>query len=118
MPGATDIAAALATLRAGAPGCALVAYADIGCGMVYTVDVETRPPQEALDALAARAAALLGPPDGPACAIDLDEEAARLFLRAPEDPGEALCLICTPEADLARLIADGTALLDRLGARL
>lgn len=101
---------ALRAFRAALPDCELAVYADLGARTVLGADSALRVPQEYLDALCDCAAFLFGAlpdPDAPPVEEILfaGPTGGRGFFRAAAEPGEALCVICTPDADLDRLAA-------------
>lgn len=88
-------------LKTGFPGAEVAAYLDLAAQTVLGKSSALVQPQERLDALCAEANALLDGPEG-----DLDEairvtpRSVTVVLRAPEDRGEALCLVASPDADV------------------
>ena len=118
---------ALDDLRSNIAGCDLVAYADLSSSMVLTVSAATKHRQEELDQLSQIAVCVL---DGAIAegglpivgeedtavhvAMALDATSARLFLRSPGTPTEALICVCAPSSDLSSAIALGTAALESL----
>lgn len=107
---------ALAEFRARVPACELAVYADIRSGTVLLSDGILRYPQEYLDALSACAALLFrSNPSFDEAAVDpilfFGPTGGRAFFRAPDDPTEALCLICGKTTDITALLAEGRAFL-------
>jgi len=94
--------------------CDLAVYADLGARTVLGADAALRVPQEYLDALCDCAAFLFAaaPGDAPVEEIlFLGPTGGRGFFRSAAEPGEALCVICAPDADLGRLSAEARAAL-------
>lgn len=107
--------AALSQFRAQLPDCELAVYADIGSGTVLSSDGALRYPQEYLDALCACAAELFQPGADDSASdhvMFMNATGSRLFFRSKEEPNEALCCICAPDVDLARLMNVSRAALD------
>lgn len=107
---------ALRAFRAKLPDCDLAVYADLGARTVLGADSALRVPQEYLDALCDCAAFLFAAAEAPSDGaveeiLFLGPTGGRGFFRSAADPGEALCLICAPDADLARLAAAARAAL-------
>ena len=95
----------LETLRDGHGAIESATYLDMRSGTVLCSSAETRQPQERLDALCAVARDALGGADGDAReAVSLRATEALVFRRSPRDPAEALCLVCAPDADVAKVI--------------
>lgn len=120
-----SIAEDLDRLRHAVPGCDWAAYADLSSGLVLAVSADRRPPQEALDALPRRAAALLDAP-GPATAlhpapvgeaVDLSPDRTAAYLRSQTEPVEILCCVGSPAMDVAGLLAEARAAIRRIDAR-
>ena len=105
---------ALSEFRAKLPDCELAVYADIGSGTVLSADGALRYPQEYLDALCACAAELFSED---ASEQDSDHvmfmsaTGSRAWFRSANVPNEALCCICAPGVDLARLITASRGVL-------
>ncbi|MEM9757164.1 MAG: hypothetical protein AAF914_14270 [Pseudomonadota bacterium] len=106
----------LADFRTSVPACELAVYADIATRTVLLADGALRYPQEYLDALCECAAQLFeggidfdGDPIDPI--VFFGPTGGRVFLRAPEEQGEALCCICGADADVTALLAAGRAAL-------
>lgn len=104
---------ALSEYRAKLPDCELAVYADIGSGTVLGSDSTLRYPQEYLDALCACAAELFAQTTSDEPQSDhvlfFSATGSRAFFRSMSDPNEALCCICAPGVDLARLMAESRA---------
>jgi len=111
---------ALRKFRAGLPDCELAVYADLGSRTVLGADGALRYPQEYLDALCLGAAMLFETAAAAADPADhvfvLGPTGSRGFFRNPDAPNEALCCICRPDADAARLIRAAHAVLRGEGA--
>lgn len=104
-----DIAEQIQELREDIPTCRTVALIDLSVRLVLCASTAERLPQEALDALCARALALLegdtahrfagdGAP-GPDEGMVLYNDELQVFLRHAEAPQEALCCICAADVD-------------------
>lgn len=96
---------ALSEFRARFPACELVVYVDISAGTVLKTDGALNYPQEILDALRDCARDLLNVrsefmDQAVEHAVLLGQNGARIFLRAPDEPSEALCCLCAPEIDV------------------
>lgn len=107
---------ALRAFRDRLPDCDLAVYADLGARTVLGADSALRVPQEYLDALCDCAAFLFAAAPAPGAGpveeiLFLGPTGGRGFFRSAAEPGEALCLICAPDADLARLAAEARAAL-------
>lgn len=117
-----DVTEVLDGLRADVEGCDLAAFADLHTSMILCVSSSTRHAQEELDALTETAAAVL---DGAVAegaqtfldgakaqtAITMTPVDVRVYLRASQSQSEALICLCAPDADLAKVVARGTATL-------
>lgn len=110
----------LRRFRARLPECDLAVYADLGARTVLAADSALRVPQEYLDVLCDCAAVLFAAADAARAGQGADPTGEVLFLgptggrgffRLPDEPGEALCCIFAPEADLDRLVAEAQAAL-------
>lgn len=107
---------ALRAFRDRLPDCDLAVYADLGARTVLGADSALRVPQEYLDALCDCAAFLFAAAPAPGAGpveeiLFLGPTGGRGFFRSAAEPGEALCLICAPDADLARLAAEARSAL-------
>jgi hypothetical protein len=122
-----DVTAVLDEFRQKAQGCDLAAFTDLGTGMILCASSGVRRPQEELDALSESAAAVLSETmadsvspvidaDDPLSAITVTAFEARVYLRTPALPSEALICICAPGADLAGVVEHGRATLERIAA--
>ena len=99
----------LADLRSRLPDCDLAVYVDIRSRTVLGADGALRYPQEYLDAVCSAAAQLLVDPavlngSDPSHVLVQGPTGCRAFLRVPDEPGEALCCLTGPGADLAALV--------------
>ena len=121
----------LDAMRAGLPGCSLVAFTDLGSRLVLCASTAARTAQEDLDRLsdlaqamlegnvAEGAAPLLGTGQGDTragVAMLVSSADAKVFLRAPGDAAEALVCVCAPDADLAKVVDCGRSTLDGIVA--
>lgn len=117
-----DVTEVLDRLRADVDGCDLAAFADLTTSMILCVSSSARHAQEELDALTSTAATVL---DGAVAegaqvflngakaqsAISLTPVEVRVYLRASESQSEALICLCTPDADLSKVVLRGTEAL-------
>ncbi len=88
-------------LRTGLPGTEVVAYVDLGAGMVLGWSSAMVQPQEWLDELCVSANEILGGAGADTGeAIKLSATGAMVLLRAPDAPAEALCIVGAPDIDL------------------
>lgn len=117
-----DVTEVLDRLRADVEGCDLAAFADLTTSMILCVSSSTRHAQEELDALTTTAATVLdgAVADGAQAflggakaqtAITMTPVEVRVYLRASEKENEALICLCTPDADLSKIISRGTETL-------
>lgn len=100
------------------PDCIIAAYADIGTGITLLTNSVRAFPREALDEMCVEAALTLGivdaPPLGSATcteAIKAAKSALHVYLRAPDDPTDALICLCRPTISLALFLEDARACL-------
>ena len=114
---------ALGALADSGSGCEIAAFTDLSSGMVLATSGTVSRPRELMDALAAEAVMLLDGAASPGILAALGgAETGRLdeavvtgpghthvFVRAPDEPTEALALICRPDAPVAPLIAAARA---------
>lgn len=102
-------------LIAGHPDCLIAAYADIGTGVTLLTRSAADVPREALDELCAEAALTLGteaPPIGAELgghAIKVDETAVYIYVRAPDEVGDALICMCRHGVALDQFLVDARA---------
>lgn len=123
-----DIAEHLDAMRADIDGCAMVAFTDLTSQLVLCSSSTGTPEQDEMNALSQAANLALdgafaegaaGSWDGDApsqVAMLLTGSDARLFLRSPGNPAEALVCVCKPDADLEGAVAQARATLDRIVA--
>jgi len=111
----------LDALREKYQGCTALAFADLSTKMILVTDSGSNLRREALDALCAEAALLLGATGKPALAdrpCDLASVASaaqfRVFLRAGQEPNDVLCCICGPGLDTDAFVADAHACLNNI----
>lgn len=119
------IADDLTALREDFPGCRVATFADLSSGLVLFTSAAGRLPQERLDALLGRAAALFGGPAGGAGAALLgtpvqhavlpEGEGLLVTLRSPGEPDEVVICQCDADIDLAAFMAHAADVLARLG---
>ncbi|MEM7718206.1 MAG: hypothetical protein AAF222_03325 [Pseudomonadota bacterium] len=124
-----DITAELDAMRADVQGCALVAYADLSSQLVLCTSAASNPAQEEMNALskaaqlaldgefAAGAAPSWGGEAPAEVSVLMTGAEARLFLRAPNNPTEALMCVCAPDIDLEAAVAEARATLQRIGSQ-
>ncbi len=104
----------LARFRSGQPNCSVALWIDIDAQIILAADSDLLHPQENLDAMCASAAqALSFPPlengTPPHQVIFSNRSNARVVLRDPACPSQALVSVCSPEVDLKNL-TDGMAI--------
>ncbi|MEL7150688.1 MAG: hypothetical protein AAGK71_08140 [Pseudomonadota bacterium] len=124
-----DITAELDAMRADVRGCSLVAYADLTSQLVLCTSAAAKPAQEEMNALSQAAQLALDGAYAESAAPSWGGQApaevsvlmtgsdARLFLRAPENPAEALMCVCAPDTDLEAAVTQGRATLQRIAAQ-
>lgn len=84
-----------------------VVYMDLRSGTVLGRSAALDIPQELLDGLATLSSDLLGGANGETDeAVLLKPGEALVMRRAPANAGEALCLVCAPDADVS-VVLDG-----------
>lgn len=122
-----DITAELDAMRGQVPGCALVAYTDLTSQLVLCTSAVSKPVQEEMNALSQAAGLALngafaesaspswGGEPAPEVAVLMTGADARLFLRSPVNPAEALVAVCAPDIDLEQAVTEGHATLARIG---
>lgn len=104
------------------PECETLAYADLTTGMVLVTNSSTPLERHGLNRLSADAALLLGGADEtphlgtalPASAIVSSQDGVSLFLRAEDQPNDALLCIGRGGLDLAAFIPEAQACLKRI----
>lgn len=118
-------------MRTGLAGCSLVAFADLSSQLVLCTSAVSKPVQEELNALSQAADLALNgavaesasgvwsdnaePPAETAMLLTGSE--ARVFLRAPGNPNEALVCVCAPDVPLDTVVNSGRNTLDRIQAQ-
>lgn len=109
----------LDALRQKHEGCTALAFADLSTKMILVTDSGSNLRREALDALCAEAALLLGAGGKPALADKPSDRASvvttgqlRVFLRAEKEPNDVLCCVCGPVMDSDAFVADALACLN------
>ncbi|MEM6387971.1 MAG: hypothetical protein AAF718_17230 [Pseudomonadota bacterium] len=124
-----DITAELDAMRADVQGCALVAYTDLTSQLVLCTSAASKPAQEEMNALSQAAQLALdgtyaesaAPSWGGSTPAELSVlmtgSDARVFLRAPENPAEALMCICAPDTDLEVAVKEARATLQRIASQ-
>ncbi|MEL6644645.1 MAG: hypothetical protein AAFQ79_11975 [Pseudomonadota bacterium] len=113
-----DVIEQLDALRGAHRAVEAAAYVDFKSGTVLASSAVIAPPQERLDALCETAGHLLDGPAGQAVqATMLSPAEAIVIQRADDTAGEALCLICAANADLADLGAAAKRLVTEIGGR-
>ncbi len=122
-----DITAELDAMRAELQGCALVAYTDLSSQLVLCTSAASNPVQEEMNALSQAAGLALngafaesaapswGGEPPPQVAVLMTGSEARLFLRSPANPSEALVAVCAPDTDLDAAVTHAQSTLDRIG---
>lgn len=93
-------------------GCETLAYADLSTRMVLVTNTKTPESQDTLNALCQEANLLLEKGN---CAMSGTVGQLHLFVRATNEPSDALCCICSGEADVAELIPALQSCLDTIG---
>ena len=121
-----DITAELDAMRADVQGCALVAYTDLTSQLVLCTSSASKPAQEetnalskaaqlALDGSYAESAGSVWGSTAPAeVSVLMTGADARLFLRSPSNPSEALMCVCAPDIDLESAVTQARATLQRI----
>lgn len=120
-----DVTKLLDAFRQDAEGCDLAVFADLGTGMILCSSTAARRAQEELDALSDTAAAVLSEVmadsvapvigiDDPLTAMTVTSVDARIYLRTPALPSEALICVCASGADLGRVADLGRAVLEKI----
>jgi hypothetical protein len=124
-----DIAGRLTSLRETTPGCALVAFGDLGTRLVLRSSAAVQVPQEYLDQLCAQAEhgfclqdALAGwntpRGDGPAEVIVVTSREVRIYIRrpgaAPDTASDAILCVCDSEHIARTLVSPAMILLSDL----
>jgi hypothetical protein len=91
--------------------------------MILVTDTGSSLPREALDALCAEAALVLGlnnkvtlGTQPSQVALLAGKSSVRVFLRASDEPSDVLCCVCAPDVDVDKFIASATDCLDRISS--
>lgn len=113
----------LNALTARHPECRTAAYADIDTGIVLLVSQDSAAKtREQVDALCAEAATYLGAADAPPLGAEMCTEALtasqdemNVFMRDPNNPGEAYLFQCGTALDLAAFLKDARAEIAKEG---
>jgi hypothetical protein len=115
------IAATLDKLHDRYPGCETLAFADLSTQMVLITNAKAIFRREALDALGAEAALVLGTNGGLAIggamamtAFVATRDHLRIYLRSARDPNDALCCVCAADTDIDSFLTEARACLDRI----
>lgn len=115
------VVAELDTLRKTSTSCQTVAFADLSTQMILVTDTQSTLPREALDTLCKQAASVLDVSGKAALGVNparmalvADKTSVRLFFRAPDEPSDVICCVCTPDVDVAQFVADATDCLNRI----
>ncbi|MEM7752155.1 MAG: hypothetical protein AAF230_02010 [Pseudomonadota bacterium] len=124
-----DITAELDAMRADVQGCALVAYTDLSSSLVLCTSAASKPVQEEMNALSQAAQLALdgayaegaaphwgGSPPAEVSVLMTGAE-ARLFLRSPNNPAEALVCVCAADIDLDAAVRQAQATLQRIASQ-
>ena len=125
-----DITTELDAMRADLEGCVLVAFTDLSSQLVLSSSSASKPAQEEMNALSQAAHLVLdgayadsaqagwdGKPAAEAAVLMTGAE-ARVFLRSPGNPAEALIAVCAPDTDLDAAVTQARATLDRIVAKV
>lgn len=113
----------LDALKAKFEGCETLAFADLSTQMILVTNTDTSYRREALDSLCSEAVLALG--NGkkaslgdtpPVTAFVATKSQLRIFLRAPDEPTDALCCVCTPGVDVAAFLDDARPCLERISS--
>ena len=121
-----DIAERLETLRDAAPGCALVAFGDLGARLVLRSSAAVQHPQEYFDQLCAQAehgfllqdalsAQITPRPMATAEVFVVTPQETRMYIRSPDagqdTASDALLCVCDCETTARSLLPPATTLL-------
>jgi hypothetical protein len=111
----------LDSLRDTNDGCETLAFADLSTRMILVTDTGSSLKREALDALCAEAAMMLGTDSIVALgerpsktALLASMASVRVFLRASEEPNDVLCCVCAPNVDVDTFVAQASECLNRI----
>lgn len=93
----------LATLRSTLAACEMLQLVDVAARTVLIADSAVKLGQEHHDAHCTQAAAIFAPAraDPPGCAMLAGPMGTRVFVASPVDPGEVLCGLFAPGAELS-----------------
>ena len=101
--------------------CKTIAFADLSTRMILVTDTASNLPREALDALCGQAALALGTKGKVALgeqpcqtALVANKSSVRVFLRAPDEPNDVLCCVCTPNVDVDSFVTSASECLNRI----
>ena len=105
------------------PTTRLVAFADLSSSMILASQGSQEMTQEHLDRLCRQARAAFDDPlfalsveafSEPHCAVVMDRQGLRIFVRSEIEPADALCCICEKGTDVAALLSTARETLDQL----
>ncbi len=125
-----DITTELDAMRADLQGCVLVAFTDLSSQLVLSSSSASKPAQEEMNALSRAAhlaldgayaeGAAAGWDGAPAAdtAVLMTGSEARVILRSPGNPAEALVAVCAPDTNLETAVSHARATLDRIVAKV
>jgi hypothetical protein len=92
-------------------GCETLAFIDLSTRMALVTNSDTPESQDTLNTLCAEAALMLLSGD---VALVGTKNRLHLFLRSDTDRSDALCCICSPSTDVAKLIPTAQACLSKI----
>lgn len=109
--------------------CQIAAYVDLSAKMVLSSSTQLAVPQEKLDLLCQKAAAILANEDaatflsGDAAeplqsAIIVLGDSVNVFHRSPADPDEALCCVCAVGVDIETFLSSAQNGVAAIGAEI
>ncbi len=121
------IAEHLNALQDGFADCQIAAYVDLSARMVLSSASKLAVPQEKLDMLCDKAAAVLADRDAAGVisndtaqplqrAIILLGDTVHVFHRSPADPDEALCCVCAAGVDISAFLSSAQSGVEAIGA--
>ena len=90
-------------------GCETLAFADLSTHMVLVTNSQTPESQDTLNAICQEAGLLLQDGDS---AMSGTAQQIRLFVKAQDEPSDALCCVCKPDTDFAVLFPALQSCLD------
>lgn len=104
----------LASLRSTLAACEMLQLVDVAARTALIAVSAVKLGQEHHDALCAQATAIFAPgrPDPPGCAMLAGPLGTRVFIASQADPGEVLCGVFAPGADLSAVEPAVRALFD------